>query len=368
MPQNSTMKLARWALHFYRLPYRKAVTWAYASESSSDYALLELTADDGSVGIAEGVIKPTRTGYSPRSLAAALEDVLLPLLKGVDLADAVAVHEAFKWLEGNLAGRALIDNACWSMRAMAQRRPLWRDWGSGPEVDLIWIVTRQPPAAMAAEAADMCRRYGLRSLKLKGGQGLETDLRVIAEVRAAVGERIELSMDANRAYAQEDIAVYVRAIADAGVIVAEDPCSLEPDVAFEDLQRACAIPLLVDFACVSRQDAARFLERGARALMVKPGRTGMSEALQIDALCAQRGAAVALGMFYESALGTALSLQTAAALKSRRVLPAEHAFFLLLSQQVVNAAPEVKDGKFRLPDEPDLRRLVDWKAVEKNRI
>jgi len=362
------MKLARWSVHFYRLQYRKPVTWAYASESSSDYALLELVADDGAAGIAEGVIKPTRTGYSPRSLALALEDVLLPLLKGVDLSDAEAVRQAFKWLDGNLAGRALIDNACWSLRAASRRKPLWKEWGGEPSVDLIWIVTRQPPAAMAAEAADMCRRHGLRSLKLKGGQGLETDLRAIAEVRAAVGERVALSMDANRAYAQEDIGVYVRAIADAGVVVAEDPCSLEPDAKFEALQRACPIPLLVDFACVSRQDAALFLDRGARALMVKPGRSGVSEALQIDALCAGRGASVALGMFYESALGTALSLQASAALRSRRVLPAEHAFFLMLSQHVASAVPEVKDGKFRLPDEPDLRRLVDWKAVEKYRI
>jgi L-alanine-DL-glutamate epimerase-like enolase superfamily enzyme len=339
-------------LHFYRLPYRRPVTWAYAAESSSDYALLKLVADDGAVGIAEGVIKATRTGYSPRSLAATMEDVLLPLVRNVDLADAAAVANAFRWLDGNLAGRALIDNACWSLRGLAN---------GGTEVPVTWIVTRRAPAEMAAEAADMCRRHGFRSLKLKGGQGRDTDLKVIAEVRAAVGEAIELSMDANRAYPAEGIAGYVRAIADAGVRVAEDPCPLAPDSAFEALQRDCRIPLLVDFACVSRQDAELFLDRGARSLMIKPGRVGLTEALEIDARCAARGASVSLGMFYESALGTALSLQAAARLKSRRILPAEHAFFLLLTEQV--APGEVKDGKYRLPEERDLSRLVDWKAV-----
>ena len=362
------MKLAGWSLHFYRLPYRRAVTWAYAAESSSDYALLKLVADDGAVGIAEGVIKPARTGYSPRSLAATLEDVILPRLQGVELMDSNAVSRAFQWLDGNLAARALVDNACWSMRSAAGGKPLWRQWGGAPEVPVTWIVTRQAPGAMAAEAADMCRRHGLRSLKLKGGQGRETDLRVIAEVRAAVGHPIELSMDANRAYPQEGIAGYVRAIADAGVTVVEDPCALAPDSTFEKLQHDCAVPLLVDFACVSRQDAALFLDRGARALMIKPGRTGLAEALAIDAQCAQRGARVSLGMFYESALGTALSLQAAAGLKSPRLLAAEHSFFLMLTQQVCRANLEVKDGRFRLPDEPDLERLVDWKAVDRYRI
>ena len=342
------------------------MTWAYAAESSSDYALLKLVADDGTVGIAEGVIKTTRTGYSPRSLAASLEDVLLPLLAGVDLADSQAVVRAFRWLDGNLAGRTLIDNACWALRSSANRRPLWRDWGGTPEVPVTWIVTRRPPAEMAAEAADMCRRHGLRNLKLKGGQGRDTDLKVIREVRAAVGDAVELSMDANRAYPREGIGSYVRAIAEAGVTVAEDPCDLAPDAAFERLQRECPIPLLVDFACVSRLDAALFIDRGARSLMIKPGRVGISEALEIDKLCAARGVGVSLGMFYESAFGTALSLQVAAALGSARILPAEHSFFLMLTHQV--APGEVKDGKFRLPDEPDLSRLIDWKAIERLKI
>ena len=68
-------------------------------------------------------------------------------------------------------------------------------------------------------------------------------------------------------------------------------------------------------------------------------------------------------MFYESALGAALSMQMAAALKSRPVLPHEGSFFLMLTAQV--AAGEVKGGRYRLPDEADLSRLVDWEAVKR---
>lgn len=360
------MKLESWSLDFYRLPYRREVVWAYAAESSSDYALLKLVADNGAVGVAEAVVKPARTGFSPRSLAVTLEDVMLPRLRGVDLADTAAVRRAFDWIEGNLSARALLDNACWALRAAAANKPLWKQWGGEPEVDLLWIVTRQKPALMAAEAAQMCRRHGLRALKVKGGQGLETDLKAIAEVRAAVGPGVELSMDANRHYPQEGIGAYVRAIADAGVTVVEDPCALFPDNDFEKLQRECPVPLLVDFPCVSKGDARLFLDRGARALMVKPARVGLSEAREIDALCAQRGATVSLGMFYESALGTALSLQARAGLSSRLVLPPEHAFFLMLTEQV--AAGEVVNGRYRLPDEADLSRLVDWEAVKRFKI
>jgi L-alanine-DL-glutamate epimerase-like enolase superfamily enzyme len=360
------VKLADWSLHFYRLPYRREVVWAYAAESSSDYALLKLVADNGALGVAEAVVKPARTGFSPRSLAATLEDVMLPRLRGVELSDAAAVRRAFDWVEGNLSARALVDNACWSLRSAAAKKPLWRQWGGKQEVDLLWIVTRQKPALMAAEAAEMCWRHGLRTLKLKGGQGLDTDLKVIAEVRAAVGPDVELSMDANRHYPEEGIGSYVRAIAGAGVTVVEDPCALRPDGAFEKLQRECAVPLLVDFPCTSLEDARLFLDRGARSLMAKPGRVGISEALEIDALCSRRGATVSLGMYYDSALGTALTLQTAAALKSRLILPPEHSFFLMLTEQV--AAGEVTGGRYRLPDEADLSKLIDWEAVKRFKI
>ena len=49
------MKLAEWSLHVYRLPYVRDIQWVYAAESSGDYALLKIVADNGAIGIAEGV-------------------------------------------------------------------------------------------------------------------------------------------------------------------------------------------------------------------------------------------------------------------------------------------------------------------------
>jgi L-alanine-DL-glutamate epimerase-like enolase superfamily enzyme len=151
----------------------------------------------------------------------------------------------------------------------------------------------------------------------------------------------------------------VRAITDAGVRVVEDPCDLAPDSAFEGLQRASAVPLLVDFANTSRHDTALFLDRGARALMIKPGRIGISAAREIDALCAERGASVSLGMWYESALGAAVTLRAAAMLKSPAILPAE-CFFPMLAEQVTSPL-KIENGAVRLPDQAN----VDWDAVKR---
>jgi L-alanine-DL-glutamate epimerase-like enolase superfamily enzyme len=359
------MKLAEWSLHFYRLPYVRDIQWVYAAESSGDYALLKIVADNGATGIAEGVIKPTRTGYSPRSLAVVLEDVVLPQLRHVDLADARAVSDALQKVPENRLAKAIVDNACWTLRAAAAGNPLWQLWGGQREVELCWMVTRQTPARMAAEAAEACARHGVRALKIQGGQGWDIDLKTLAAVRSAVGTGVELFVDANGSYARDEALEFVRALAHAGVTVAEDPCPLAPDAAYAALQRDCGIPLLVDLSCASAEDARLYVGRGARALAAKPARIGFTEARAIDAVAAAGHARLALAVYYESALGTLISLQQAAALKSPRPIPSSHSFFMMLKSQVSRLTPQIRNGKIELPNDADLEKFVDWKAVQR---
>jgi L-Ala-D/L-Glu epimerase len=351
------MKLARWSLHFYRLPYRREVVWSNAVESAGLFALLKLESDDGVTGIAEGTIKNTWSGVSPRSLQAALEDVILPSLAGVDLLDQGAVARAFSRIPENRLAKGLVDNACWTMRSYARRQPLWKIFQGEQNVDLCWTVTRDKPALMAKEAADYCGRYGFRTLKVKGGQGVQTDLEALAAIRSAVGSEIELYVDANSAYARGEALDYVRRIAGAGATVAEDPCALIPDAQFEALQESCGIPILVDGSCTSVRDAELYAGRGARAVSLKPGRIGLSESLAIKAALGERK--TALGIYAESALGTLIHLQLPA------TLVAEQSFFLMLREQVVSQPPEIRAGKIELPAAPDLEKLIDWKAVER---
>ena len=130
--------------------------------------------------------------------------------------------------------------------------------------------------------------HGFRALKIKGGQGLDTDLAALRQIRAAVGDAIDFYVDANGAYPRAEAAEYVRAIAGEGAKVAEDPCLLQPDAQFVELLARSPIPVLVDSRCASLKDAAQFLERGATALSVKPGRIGITEVRRIAELAARR--------------------------------------------------------------------------------
>ena len=186
----------------------------------------------------------------------------------------------------------------------------------------------------------------------------------LREIRAAVGDGVRLYVDANGAYTTEQVGAYVRAMADAGAVVVEDPCVFAPDAAFQMLQKNSPVPLLVDFGCASRRDAALFLERGARALSLKPGRFGLSDARAMQRPAQSAGCIMVAGLMGESALGTLAALQFAATLPDAS-LPAELTWYLAMTEQVVAAMPPIVNGEIELPDSASISALVDWDAVRR---
>jgi L-alanine-DL-glutamate epimerase-like enolase superfamily enzyme len=217
---------------------------------------------------------------------------------------------------------------------------------------------------MAREAADRVAAHGFRTLKIKTGQGHETDFAALNEIRRAVGDGVVLYADCNGAYAPDVVADYTRRLKDHGVVLAEDPCYFEPDAGFERLRNDCALPLLVDHDCRSLPEAALFLERGAQALSVKVGKSGFTESRAIAFAARERSAKTHVGMLAESSLGAFAALQLAAALPDRDDwLPCETSFFLSLPQEFVHTPLAIRDGVVELPNEASFGALVDWERV-----
>ena len=359
------MRLAEWSTHPIRLPYRRSIQWASTGEDAAEYLLLRLVGDDGTVGLAENLVKMAWHGVTLQALALVLELQFIPALRPIDLLDENAVTRALDRVPEQPLARSLVENACWDLRSQARGVPLWQVWGGDPEAPVSWTLTRQEPAAMAREAAEMVARHGFGTLKVKGGQGREVDRMALAEIRAAVGPGVALYVDANRAYQPSEALAYLNELAEQGVIMAEDPCRLEPNHAFRTLQEESPIPLLVDNGCRSARDAALFLQHGARALSLKLGGTGATEAFTMASMAHQQNCAAHVGSIADSSLGAMFVLQVASALPGRKYsLPAETTLFLTLAEEYVIEPLRVVDGKVRLPDTPELAKWVDWERVE----
>lgn len=346
-----------------RLPYARTMVWASSKESAADFMILRLVTDEGVTGVSEGVVKTAWTGATLRTLAVAFEEIFTPMLAGLDPCDDAALGRIANVRENNLA-KAMIDVAVWDLRASLAGSPLWRLWGGRQRVDLSWCVTRQTPANMAREAETAIRDYGFRALKVKGGQGVDTDIAALRDIRRAVGD-VLVYVDCNRAYSVAQAPDYVRRLADEGVALAEDPCPLAPGGAFRDLKAKCKLPLLVDGDCRNLAEARIFLESGASALNLKVQKArGFTENRKIAEAAHASGASADVGLFGESSLGSLAALQLAASLPAN-ALPAEVSGFLLFAEEYVRQPLRITDGAVDLPDAPGFAAHVDWKKVDR---
>jgi L-alanine-DL-glutamate epimerase-like enolase superfamily enzyme len=361
----TTHRIERVELYPVRIPYPRPMQWASLAEDAAQYMVLKLTTDTGFVGVAEGTVKTTWTGSTLRSLGVVFEELFAGPLNGLDVDDATVIARLWLPKEHSLA-KAMIDVALWDIRAQAAGKPLWQLWDGKPQAEVSWVVTRQKPKLMADEAADVVNRYGIGTLKVKGGQGVETDMEAMAAIRAAIGDDVVIYVDPNKAYSAPETPEYCRRLADFGVVMVEDPCAFYPDEGFTRLQEACPLPLLVDNTCRDFESARMFVERGARAINLKLQKArGYTENWKIIRHAAAAGCDTNIGLFGESSLGSLAALQIAAAMpKGRYNLPAEVTIFLLLPDEYVLAPLQIKGGRIDLPAAPGMEHLIDWDKIK----
>lgn len=347
------------------IAYPQAIRWAGHTETGADYLILKITTRDGLTGVAEGTSKVNWSGTTLRSLATVIDEVFAPLLIGADASDEAKIAKIVNRVPEHRLAKSVLDVACWDLRAQADGRPLWRIWGGDRTVPVSWTVTRKSPLEMAREVAEKVDAHGFRVLKIKTGQGMETDRQTLREVRSAVGDGVRMYADCNGAYSREEAPAVTAMLKDEGVFLAEDPCRFEPDDSFVALRERCALPLLVDSAAYDPAHIRPFLERGAEAISVKLSKSGMTTAWSIVDRCRAGGAKTHVGFQGETSLGAATALQLAAAMPDRHTwLPAEVTFFLTLPQEFVHTPLVVKDGTIALDDEPGFGSLVDWERVK----
>ncbi len=358
------MRLKRATLHAVCLPYHRPVRWSDVVEDGATFLLLHLESDQGFEGVAEMTAKPTWTGFGLRTLSAALEEVLLPRLATADLGDGADVARRLDAVPGLHAPKAVLDNALWDLQADASGVPLWQRWGGRDRVPVSFTITRQAPDLMAREATELVGRLGLRCLKIKAGQGRELDVQALLALKRAVGDQVDFYVDANGAYPCEEAVRFAQAMFEAGARVVEDPCPLAPGDAFSRLQAQLPGPVLVDFPCWSTRDATSFIEAGARAFSLKPGRFGLSVSRALEQQSQAVGATTVVGMFGESAIGTWQALAQAST-QDERALPAEVTWYLSMRHQVTQDIPEIVDGHIRLPLTASVARRIDWAQVRR---
>lgn len=328
--------------------------------------ILELRAG-GLRGVAEGCVKLNFSAATLKTLAAAFEDIFIPRMMGVDLANDEALAGVVAGIREHRLAKAMIDAAVWDLRSAAAGKPLWQLLGgASSSVKMSFTVTRDNPGEMARVALRAVGGYRIATLKVKTGQGMERDAEALDAIHSVIGTGVTLYADSNRAYKAEEVGAFTAMLAEHGVIAAEDPCVLVPDRSFPAIKGRSRLPLLVDGPCRGLASMHLFLEAGAGAFSIKVGKSGIGESLAMAAMAKRASARVHVGMLAEAELGAlaAATLSSALGADGEPWLPCEASYFLQLPDSILKTPLAAANGALKLPETAGFAGLIDWDKVK----
>ena len=344
------------------VPFRTPVVTASGAWTTRRSILVTLRDADGAHGCGEIAPAP-----DDEIAALAVLASLLHRLDGLTPAQVLAAIEEDRSADGSpelalaSAIEAGIETALLDLAGRRAGMPIAAllAGASGRGIARLWVpvsalVSAPGPAEAAAEAAAAVAT-GVRCVKLKVGGEPDVAAFVgrIAAVRAAVGDDVELRLDANGAWTVDEALERLRAAHPHGIAYVEQPVASVEDLAI--VRRSAEVPIAADESVRGTTAARRIVDAGAAdVLVVKPSRVGGAvETLRIAAVAAEAGSPVVLSTFFETGIGLAAALHVAAALPGGEVAHGIATGHLLVSDLLVER-PRSADGAIEPPDAPGL--------------
>jgi L-alanine-DL-glutamate epimerase-like enolase superfamily enzyme len=221
------------------------------------------------------------------------------------------------------------------------------------------------PTELLVREAEELAAQGYGAVKLKIGQGIETDLRNVDGIRWALGESVKLMVDANCAYDTLEALELGRRLESSGVYWFEEPVAPENLEGYSKLAHALDMPIAGGESEFTHWAFKELLTREAIDI-VQPdlGRCGgFTEARKIAALASAFDVPVAPHTGASSAVEIAAAIQWAAALPNLLTLEWMYPPNPLREELLVEPLPPMRDGQIEVPQKPGLGIEIDAQLV-----
>ncbi len=352
----------------WRIPLRDPLATGAGDLTAREGVVVRIETADGAVGLGESAPLPAE-GLGVDDLATRLAEVGKTLM-GRPPAEAWPLPRDER-LPGADVG---IETALADLLARACEMPLagWLAEQAGREppspapVPANALLGAASPDDLAREAA-AALDCGLSTVKVKVGRDVALDGERLRAVRTAMGSDSELRIDANGVWNEGEAVEALTAHATHGVALCEQPVDPGPAAvaSLARVREASPVPIAADESCASLADLRALLDAGAvDAVVIKPLRTGLAEALAMIAEATARGVPCILTTTFDTGIGTTLATHLAALLPEPR--PAcGLATLPMLAGDIVRGCPSPQRGALALPDTAGLGVELDHDALDR---
>lgn len=341
--------IARATWTVFRIPLRRAMVFALGTITDAEHVLLELEDSDGVRGYAEAIPRPAIHGELTSTILAVLAE-FGPSIVGQPVADRVRVLTGLDGLVGNATAKAAVDMAWMDVQCRRAQVSCHEILGNyATSVDVTVGIGLMEPAEAAKVAAGYQDTHGIRSFVVKVEGDVDSDLRLLRELKQAVSAGTFVYVDANRVYRLSEVQRFARGAAELGISWIEEPTL--PGVAGRSPGPLPDLVVIGDESCIEFAQISDRVGAGAvQCLALKLGRSGYIRAEAMRGFCEVSGVDIMMSTPGETSIGTLHSLAFGAARRSTSRLPGVYGYFLGLADDLLAEPLQVRDG--RLPVRP----------------
>ena len=370
------------------LPTRREHKWTGLTEPIGGYLLVRVAGDDGTVGWGEapalkdwGGDHGRYFGESPGTVKHVIETYLAPALDGADAANFVDLHARMDAIiKGHPYAKASVEMAAYDLAGRALGVPVWQLLGGRARAAI--PVTHSIGLLDIEQAVVECRQVadeGIRTIKLKIGVDPDRDVEIVKRVRNAVGDGVDLCVDANNGYKTPGEAIQIiRQMEPFRLKYVEQP--VEGIAQLAKVAAAIDSPVMADESSWNKYDVIEIAERRAADIVsiytTKPG--GLYRAMEVAAVASAAGLICNVNGSVETGVGNLANLHVAAAAASVTLscvvpvsTPAEaqtgQIAGIYYTDDLIAEPFRFSDGAVTVPDGPGMGIAVDEAKIARYR-
>ena len=265
------MRITRLETRIVEIPVSSPYAFSHGVLRAFSNVLVWMHSDGGLVGVGESSFVPGGgvSEETPESTQAMIDHSLAAVLIGEDPFDVERLHQKMDAVvPRNLVAKCGIDLALWDLMGKALGQPAYKLLGGSfdPRILCTYTLSLDAPEQMAEQAA-FRKRQGYKTLVVKIGRDSAADLQRLALVREAVGDEINLRLDANEAYWPEQAIGIIRRMEKYHPEFVEEPVKRWDLNGMAKVARAVGVPISSDESNTSLESVLKIIQTGAAGIL-----------------------------------------------------------------------------------------------------
>jgi L-alanine-DL-glutamate epimerase and related enzymes of enolase superfamily len=222
-----------------------------------------------------------------------------------------------------------------------------------------------------ARAGEIARYYveqGFTTLKTKAGADMNEDLEMVRGIRDAVGDRLKLRIDPNRAYSPEQALQLAKRLEPHQLEFFEQPIPAEPLADAAWLRRQTSVPIALNESVTGPASVLEILKADAAAFVLPDTHTagGIVPCVTIGRICEAAGIPCVMHCGHDLGPKTAAMLHVAGACAAYSL--ANDTTYYGLEDDVITERLTIKSGTMAVPDKPGLGVTCDPERLARYRV